>query len=66
MADLLNRMFGQNMIATRLGVQKISGVTVFDVREKKVYDPLPDVEVIPLSFPLEKKLRLLHIFVDRA
>ncbi|CAL9163714.1 unnamed protein product, partial [Musa hybrid cultivar] len=45
-----------NMIAPRLGVQKISGVTVFDVREKKVYDPLPDIEVIPLSFPLERKL----------
>lgn len=59
----LNRMFGQNMIAPRLGVQKISGVTVFDVREKKVYDPLPDIEVIPLSFPLERKLWLLHVFI---
>ncbi|WOL06042.1 trafficking protein particle complex subunit 13 [Canna indica] len=34
-----------NMIATKLGVQKISGITLFDVREKKSYEPLPDVEI---------------------
>ncbi|PIA25054.1 hypothetical protein AQUCO_13000003v1 [Aquilegia coerulea] len=34
-----------NLIATRLGVQKITGITVFDVMEKKTYDPLPDLEI---------------------
>jgi len=33
------------MIAIRLGVQKISGITIYDTREKKLYDPLPDIEV---------------------
>lgn len=35
----------QNLIATKLGVQKLTGITVFDTREKKSYDPLPDLEV---------------------
>jgi hypothetical protein len=35
----------QNLIATKLGVQRITGITVFDTREKKSYDPLPDLEV---------------------
>ncbi|KAF9590549.1 hypothetical protein IFM89_035867 [Coptis chinensis] len=34
-----------SLIATKLGVQRISGITVFDVREKKTYEPLPDMEV---------------------
>lgn len=33
------------MIATRLGVQRITGITIFDTKEKKAYDPLPDLEV---------------------
>lgn len=37
--------FKLNMIATRLGIQKITGITIVDTREKKIYDPLPDVEV---------------------
>ncbi|XWS19576.1 hypothetical protein CRYUN_Cryun31cG0027400 [Craigia yunnanensis] len=37
--------FHLNLIATKLGVQRISGITVSDTREKKSYDPLPDVEV---------------------
>ncbi|KAJ6834314.1 trafficking protein particle complex subunit 13 [Iris pallida] len=37
--------FCLNMIATRVGVQKISGITLYDAGEKKIYDPLPDVEV---------------------
>ncbi|PKA60150.1 hypothetical protein AXF42_Ash009834 [Apostasia shenzhenica] len=37
--------FSLNMIATRLGVQKISGITIYDTREKRAYDPLPDVEI---------------------
>ncbi|KAG0497062.1 hypothetical protein HPP92_001753 [Vanilla planifolia] len=37
--------FNLNMIATRLGVQKISGITICDTREEKYYDPLPDVEI---------------------
>lgn len=35
----------QSLIATKLGVQKITGITVFDIREKRTYDPLPDLEV---------------------
>ncbi|XP_022720481.1 trafficking protein particle complex subunit 13-like isoform X2 [Durio zibethinus] len=37
--------FHLNLIATKLGVQRISRITVSDKREKKSYDPLPDVEV---------------------
>lgn len=37
--------FKLNLIATRLGIQKITGITVVDTREKKIYDPLPDVEI---------------------
>ncbi|OMO76477.1 hypothetical protein CCACVL1_15647 [Corchorus capsularis] len=37
--------FHLNLIATKLGVQRISGITVSDTREKKTYDPLPDVEI---------------------
>uniref|UniRef100_A0A2N9J1W4 Trafficking protein particle complex subunit 13 n=1 Tax=Fagus sylvatica TaxID=28930 RepID=A0A2N9J1W4_FAGSY len=37
--------FHLNLIATKLGVQRITGITVFDTREKKSYDPLPDLEV---------------------
>ncbi|KAE8708883.1 putative LRR receptor-like serine/threonine-protein kinase [Hibiscus syriacus] len=37
--------FHLNLIATKLGVQKISGITVSDTREKKTFDPLPDVEI---------------------
>ncbi|XP_042440375.1 trafficking protein particle complex subunit 13-like [Zingiber officinale] len=40
-----SNIFDLNLIATGLGVQKISGITIFDVREKKLYDPLPDVEI---------------------
>lgn len=34
-----------NLIATKLGVQKITGITVFDSVEKKTYEPLPDLEI---------------------
>ncbi|RWR76349.1 trafficking protein particle complex subunit 13 isoform X1 [Cinnamomum micranthum f. kanehirae] len=37
--------FNMNLIATRLGVQKISGITVLDVSENRIHDPLPDMEV---------------------
>ncbi|XP_021294790.1 trafficking protein particle complex subunit 13 [Herrania umbratica] len=37
--------FHLNLIATKVGVQKISGITVSDTREKKTYDSLPDVEI---------------------
>lgn len=40
----------QNLIATRLGVQKISGITVFDAHQKKLYDPLPEMEVSAFQF----------------
>jgi len=35
----------QNLIATKPGIQKITGITVFDTRGMKSYDPLPDLEV---------------------
>lgn len=35
----------QNLIATKLGVQRITGIRVFDYTESKTYDPLPDTEV---------------------
>ncbi|XP_011625579.1 probable trafficking protein particle complex subunit 13 homolog [Amborella trichopoda] len=37
--------FNLSLIATRLGVQKISGITVLDAREKKIYDSLPTSEI---------------------
>ncbi|XP_016754158.1 trafficking protein particle complex subunit 13 isoform X2 [Gossypium hirsutum] len=37
--------FHLSLIATKLGVQRISGITVSDTKEKKTYDPLPDVEI---------------------
>lgn len=37
--------FYLNLIATKLGVQKITGITVFDKSEKKTYAPLPDLEI---------------------
>ncbi|KAF5811924.1 putative trafficking protein particle complex subunit 13 [Helianthus annuus] len=37
--------FQLNLISAKLGVQKISGITVFDTMEKKTYDPLPDLEI---------------------
>ncbi|PON36791.1 Trafficking protein particle complex subunit [Parasponia andersonii] len=36
--------FTLNLIATKLGVQKITGITLFDAIEKKSYEPLPDLE----------------------
>lgn len=33
------------MIATRLGVQRISGISVYDTLSKKLYEPLPDFEI---------------------
>nr|GFA62856.1 hypothetical protein [Tanacetum cinerariifolium] len=32
------------MISARLGIQKISGISVFDTMEQKTYDMLPDLE----------------------
>ncbi|KAF3327913.1 trafficking protein particle complex subunit 13 isoform X3 [Carex littledalei] len=37
--------FDLNMLATQVGVQRISGITVHAVQEKKVYDSLLDIEV---------------------
>ncbi|XWS18369.1 hypothetical protein CRYUN_Cryun32bG0037600 [Craigia yunnanensis] len=37
--------FHLNLIATKLGVQRISGITVSDTREKKTIVPLPDLEI---------------------
>uniref|UniRef100_A0A0A9H6J4 Uncharacterized protein n=1 Tax=Arundo donax TaxID=35708 RepID=A0A0A9H6J4_ARUDO len=35
----------QSLVATQLGVQKISGITMYAVQEKKYYEPLPDIEI---------------------
>ncbi|KAI3510385.1 hypothetical protein L1887_17334 [Cichorium endivia] len=37
--------FELNLIAMELGMQKISGITVFNTTENKTYDPLPDIEI---------------------
>ncbi|WJX46166.1 hypothetical protein P8452_32992 [Trifolium repens] len=37
--------FHLNLIATKPGIQRITGITVFDTREMKSYDPLPDLEI---------------------
>ncbi|KAK9057996.1 hypothetical protein SSX86_022836 [Deinandra increscens subsp. villosa] len=37
--------FQMNLIPMEAGMQKISGITVFNTTEKKSYDPLPDIEV---------------------
>ncbi|KAI3439952.1 uncharacterized protein J3R85_004081 [Psidium guajava] len=37
--------FALNLIATKLGVQRIKGITVFDLTEAKSYDLLPDWEI---------------------
>ncbi|KAL5542118.1 hypothetical protein UlMin_009828, partial [Ulmus minor] len=36
--------FTLNLIATKLGVQKITSITLFDTVEKKSYEPLQDLE----------------------
>ncbi|TKV93097.1 hypothetical protein SEVIR_9G203600v4 [Setaria viridis] len=37
--------FDLSMVATQLGVQKISGITMYAVQEKKYYEPLSDIEI---------------------
>lgn len=37
--------FQLNLLATKIGIQNITGITVFDTREKKTYDPLPEFEI---------------------
>ncbi|KAI3682924.1 hypothetical protein L1987_83312 [Smallanthus sonchifolius] len=37
--------FQMNLIPMEAGMQKISGITVFNMTEKKSYDPLPDIEI---------------------
>ncbi|KQJ97303.1 trafficking protein particle complex subunit 13 [Brachypodium distachyon] len=37
--------FDLSMVATQLGVQKISGITMYAVQERKYYEPLPDIEI---------------------
>ncbi|KAK8964595.1 hypothetical protein KSP40_PGU013400 [Platanthera guangdongensis] len=38
------KRLGRSRQAIRLGVQKISGITICDTSENRMYDPLPDVE----------------------
>lgn len=35
----------QNLIACKLGVQKIAGITALDTREKKTYELVSEMEV---------------------
>ncbi|KAL7618243.1 hypothetical protein Lser_V15G04424 [Lactuca serriola] len=37
--------FQLNLIAMELGMQKISGITLFNTNDKKTYDSLPDIEI---------------------
>lgn len=37
--------FQMNLIAMKLGVQRIAGITVFDTKEKRTYDSLSDLEI---------------------
>ncbi|KAI3680689.1 hypothetical protein L6452_35462 [Arctium lappa] len=37
--------FQLNLVSAKLGVQKITGITLFDTLENKTYDPLPDLEI---------------------
>ncbi|KAJ4703446.1 Trafficking protein particle complex subunit 13 [Melia azedarach] len=37
--------FQLNLIATKLGVQRITGITVFDKVENRTFEPLPDLEI---------------------
>ncbi|CAK9181783.1 unnamed protein product [Ilex paraguariensis] len=41
--------FQLNLIATKLGVQKITGITLFDMREKRTYGSLLDLEIFVAS-----------------
>ncbi|KAK4759751.1 hypothetical protein SAY87_022882 [Trapa incisa] len=40
-----SRDFHLNLVATKLGVQKITGIRVYECNEGKTYNPLPDMEV---------------------
>ncbi|VVB03672.1 unnamed protein product [Arabis nemorensis] len=37
--------FQLNLIATKLGIQKIAGITAFDTREKKTYELVQEMEI---------------------
>ncbi|XP_039070660.1 trafficking protein particle complex subunit 13-like [Hibiscus syriacus] len=53
--------FHLNLIATKLGIQKISGITVSDTREKKTFDPLPDVVIFVESDWYIQKLLIVKV-----
>nr|GFA62857.1 hypothetical protein [Tanacetum cinerariifolium] len=42
-AVMISGLQRMNMISARLGIQKISGISVFDTMEQKTYDMLPDL-----------------------
>lgn len=42
--------FQMNLIPMEAGMQKISGISVFNVTEKKTYDPLPAIEIFVDTF----------------
>ncbi|KAD3337886.1 hypothetical protein E3N88_33407 [Mikania micrantha] len=54
--------FQMNLIPLEAGMQKISGITVFNTTEKKSYDPVPDIEslitVIVMSSRKRKSERI--------
>ncbi|KAK1420092.1 hypothetical protein QVD17_21417 [Tagetes erecta] len=37
--------FQLNLVCAKLGVQKITGITVYDTMEKNTHDPLPDLDI---------------------
>ncbi|KAI4299365.1 hypothetical protein L6164_032832 [Bauhinia variegata] len=37
--------FNLNLIATKPGIQRVTGITVFDTRDKKAYEPLSAIEI---------------------
>ncbi|AES64579.1 hypothetical protein MTR_2g027310 [Medicago truncatula] len=49
----------QNLIATKPGIQKITGITVFATRGMKSYEPLPDLEVSRTDYVSNSRLTLV-------
>jgi len=56
----------QSMVATQLGVQKISGITMYAVQEKKYYEPLPDIEVQNHVYSVNINTLALHIVKQQS
>lgn len=50
----------QNLVATKPGIQRITGITVFDTKEMKSYEPLPDLEVSYTNWMFLEQLDFPH------